>query len=125
MLAFAVVLGFIQLMLAAHLATKQRGVKWNLSPRDAKLPDLTGAAGRLDRAFRNFMETFGFFLAAVLIITCAKLNNDISALGAQIYLGARVVYVPIYAMGTIGIRTVLWVISVVGIFMVLSAAFLN
>jgi len=123
MLALSIVLGSVQLLAAAHSSTKQRGLKWNLSPRDEKMPDLTGIAGRLDRAFRNFMETFPFFLAAVFLVTFLKANNAISALGAQLYFFARLVYVPVYAMGTPVVRTVIWIAALIGMMMVLSALF--
>src|SRR4051812_23597740 len=114
MLAFACLLGLVQLLAAAHMSTSQRGFKWNLSARDEKRADLTGVAGRLDRAFKNFMETFVFFAAAVLMVTEMKTGNATTALGAQIYLVGRVVYVPVYAIGTPVLRTIVWFASTVG-----------
>ena len=49
-LAWACLLGIAQLLLAAQFSTKQRGMEWNISARDTKAPELTGIAGRLDRA---------------------------------------------------------------------------
>jgi uncharacterized MAPEG superfamily protein len=120
-LAGAVVLGILQLFAAIHLITKQRGVQWNIGPRDEKMPDITGLAGRLDRAFKNFLETFGFFAAAVLMVTEMKAGNSISGLGAEIYLLARIAYVPAYALAATGLRTAIWMASMIGLFMVLSA----
>lgn len=120
-LAGAVILGIVQIFAAIHLITKQRGVQWNMGPRDQKMPDVTGVAGRLDRASKNFLETFAFFAAAVLMVTEMKVNNSISALGAEIYLLARIAYVPAYALGATGTRTAIWAASMVGLFMVLSA----
>ena len=34
MLAFAVIMGLLQLMIAARTGNGQRGVKWNVGPRD-------------------------------------------------------------------------------------------
>jgi uncharacterized MAPEG superfamily protein len=121
MLTLASLLGIVQLFLAAHLSTKQRGMKWNLSPRDEKKPDLTGVAGRLDRAFKNLMETFPFFVAAVLTVTAMRVNTNVSALGSIMYFAARVLYVPVYAVGTPVLRTLIWVCSFVGILLVMSA----
>jgi uncharacterized MAPEG superfamily protein len=123
MLFYSAILGIVQLLIAAHLSTLQRGVKWNLSSRDEKVPELTGVAGRMDRAFKNFMETFPFFMAAILIVQITQMQNSSSSIGAMIYFWARILYVPLYAAGIIGVRTFVWTISFIGIIMVLAALF--
>ena len=123
-LAWACLLGITQLLLAAQFSTKQRGMDWNISSRDTKAPELTGVAGRLDRAFKNFLETFVFFVAAVLIVEARHTNSDISLYGSIIYLGARTIYVFIYAAGIKFVRTLVWFVSLIGLFMVLSQALL-
>ena len=123
MLFYSAILGIIQLLIAASLATSQRGVKWNLSPRDEKQPELTGVAGRMDRAFKNFMETFPFFIAAILIVQITQMQSSASTYGAMIYFWARLVYVPLYAAGIPVVRTVVWSLAFIGIIMVMSALF--
>ncbi len=123
MLAFSTILGLLQLFAAAHGSMRQRSVKWNFSARDEKMPDLTGITGRIDRAFKNFMETFPFFATAVLIVNFIKTSNQASALGAQLYFFARVIYVPIYVVGTPVIRSIAWFTATIGIFMILSTLF--
>ena len=120
MLAWAVVLGLIQLFAAAALMTRQRGMQWNASARDGVPTPLTGVAGRLERAQRNFLETFPFFAAAVLAVALTGRGDAMTAFGAQLYLWARVVYVPIYAAGIPYIRSLVWGASVAGLLMVLS-----
>jgi hypothetical protein len=61
MLIFSVVLGLLQIVAASHAASLQRGYRWTASPRDHKVEPLRGVAGRLDRALRNFEETFALF----------------------------------------------------------------
>lgn len=121
MLFYSAILGIIQLLLATHFATLQRGVKWNLSPRDEKVPELTGAAGRLSRAFKNFMETFPFFIAAIIMVQITQMHSTTTSLGAMIYFWARLIYVPLYALGVPGVRTLVWLISFIGIIMVMAA----
>jgi MAPEG family protein len=65
MLGLSIVLGLAQIVLASHAASHQRGYVWTASARDAAVPALTGLAGRLDRALRNFIETFPLFAAGV------------------------------------------------------------
>ncbi|HYG05836.1 MAG TPA: MAPEG family protein [Stenotrophomonas sp.] len=119
MLAWAIVLGFVQLLLAAGAMTAQRGAKWNASARDGTPPPLVGVAGRLDRAFRNFLETFAFFAAAVLAVVLAQRTDAHTALGAQVYFWARVLYIPLYAAGIPYVRSLVWTISMIGIVLVL------
>ena len=69
------------------------------------LPPLAGTAGRLDRAMRNFLETFPLFAAAVLIAALAGRHNWMTEWGAVLYFAARVAYVPLYAYGVRIVRS--------------------
>src|SRR5690606_3449783 len=66
MLLWSVVLGLVQIALAASCSFGQRGLDWIVSARDEVKPPLVGIGGRLDRARANFLETFPLFAAAVL-----------------------------------------------------------
>lgn len=120
-LGWSVLLGIAYILIAAGLATQQRGLKWNASNRDGEPKPLTGVAARAVRANANFLETFGFFAAAVLAVVLAKENTSHTALGSQIYFWARVAYLPIYLIGIPYLRTVVWAISFWGILQVLEA----
>jgi uncharacterized MAPEG superfamily protein len=122
MLCWSVVLGLVQLILATAFETKDQGRAWNISSRDGTPPPVSALTGRLKRAFNNFRETFAFFAVAVLAITFLEKTSAASAWGAQIYFWARLVYVPVYAAGIIGVRTAIWTVSMVGLVMVLLAA---
>lgn len=123
MLSWAVVLGLVQLVIAASLATSQRGLAWNAGPRDGTPLPLSGVAGRMDRAMHNFLETFPFFLAAVLAVVVAQRGNDHTALGAQMYFWGRLAYVPLYAAGIAYVRTIAWAVSMVGLLYLVLAMF--
>jgi uncharacterized MAPEG superfamily protein len=85
---------------------------------------LTGVlAGRLDRAFANFKETFPFFAAAVMMAAVLGRHSNLTAWGAELYLAARIIYLPLYAMGVPFLRTLVWLASVIGIVMLLSELF--
>jgi uncharacterized MAPEG superfamily protein len=122
MLCWAVVLGLVQLVLATSLATRDQGMAYNMSARDAAAPPVSALSARMLRAFGNFRETFVYFAVAVLVVTATAKNSSTSALGAQIYFWARLVYVPIYAAGIPVVRTLVWAASIVGLVMVLLAA---
>lgn len=121
MLAWAIALGLVHVLLGAGLMTAQRGLKWNTSARDGEPKPLTGAAARVDRALRNFLETFPFFAAAALAVVLAQRTSPETAIGAQIYFWARLAYLPIYAAGIPYLRTLVWGISLWGILQLLWA----
>ncbi len=118
MLLWAMVLGLVQIALAATLSTAQRGLGWNVGPRDGVAMPLTGVGGRLDRASRNFLETFPFFAVGVLMLTVLDKETAQTALGAQVYFWARLLYVPAYALGISYLRTAIWAAALVGLVMV-------
>lgn len=121
-LAWSLLLGLLHLVLAAAAARGQSGLAWALGPRDTPQPPLTGMAGRLQRAQANFMETFPFFLGAVLLVQLSGRGGSASALGAAIYVWARLAYLPLYAAGVPYLRTLAWGVSVAGLLMVLGSA---
>ena len=119
MLVWGVVLGLAQIAVAATLGTQQRGLAWNAGARDGEAKPLTGVAARMDRALRNYLETFPFFAAAVLALVISQRGDQQTALGAQIWFWARVAYVPLYAAGVAYVRTLVWAASIAGLVMVL------
>jgi uncharacterized MAPEG superfamily protein len=123
MLLWACALGLVQIGIAATAGTMQRGLKWNAGARDEAMPPLTGVAGRLDRAQKNFLETFPFFAVAVIVAVMTNKTSAHTAQGAQLYFWARVAYVPLYALGISYVRTLVWAASLVGLLWVLLALF--
>lgn len=119
-LGWAVVLGLVHVLVAAALGTWQRGLLWNVGNRDGEAKPLTGWAARAQRANRNFLETFPFFAAALLAVVLAQKSDASSLLGAQIYVWARVAYLPIYIAGIPYLRTLVWAASFWGILQLLE-----
>ena len=117
----AIALGIVQLVLAILASVSGRGMAWAAGARDEGWPALGKWGGRLERAYKNFIETFPFFAAAVLLGAALGKHTAISALGAQIYIWARVVYVPAYVINVPFLRTLDWTVSIVGILMVMAA----
>lgn len=120
LLVASILLGFVQIILQSHSTSLVRGYRWNAGPRDELLPPLTGMAGRLNRALRNFLETFPLFAAAVLTARAANIENGLTLWGASLYLLGRVAYVPLYAFGVRYVRSLAWNVAVAGIFLILA-----
>ena len=125
MLILSVVLGIVQIVAASHAASLQRGYRWTASPRDEKVPPLRGVAGRLDRALRNFVETFPLFAAVVLVAHVSDTHNALTVLGAQLYFWGRLAYVLLYAAGVPVIRSLVWNVATLGILLLVAALFLT
>lgn len=124
MLLWSVVLGLVQLVIASMAMTQDVGLPYNISSRDTPPPKPMGKiAGRVSRAFANFRETFALFAASVLLVVLLHKQDQASAIGAQLYFWARLIYVPVYALGIQVVRTIVWAISIIGLVMVLLAGF--
>jgi uncharacterized MAPEG superfamily protein len=121
MLTFSVVLGIVQIIAASHAASLQRGYRWTASPREAKVEPLRGVAGRLDRALRNFVETFPLFAAVVLVAQLTGTHDALTEWGSRLYFGGRVSYVLLYAAGVPLIRSLVWNVATIGILLIVAA----
>jgi uncharacterized MAPEG superfamily protein len=117
----AMVLGLVHLTAASFTFKAQVGNTYSVGPRDEDLRP-TGVAGRLDRAQRNFLETFAIFAAAVLMLELRdRTGSTLSEIGAGLYLGGRIVFLPLYAAGVPWARTFSWNIATLGLVMVMAA----
>lgn len=122
-LILACLLGLIHILTAIGVETRIRGAAWNAGPRDNTDPeDVPVIVGRLRRAQANFLETFPIFAALMLACMIAGTTDWRVMAGGWIYLIARALYLPIYAKGTPGIRSLIWLVSLVGIVLVGWAA---
>lgn len=119
MLWLSIALGIAQLVLAVLFSLAARGLPWGAGARDETAPPLGKTGARVERAYKNFLETFVFFAAAVLMANALGKHTAMSALGAEIYFWSRLAYVPVYALGIPFVRTAIWIASLVGIAMVL------
>ena len=125
MLTLSVVLGMAQIVAASHAASLQRGYRWTASSREEKVDPLRGVAGRLERALRNFGETFALFAAAVLVAHVTGTHDALTEWGARLYFWGRLAYVLIYAAGVPLIRSLVWNVATIGIALVVAAVLLG
>jgi len=116
------VLTFIAIMLGAILRNREwtlDGMKVGLSNRD-NLPEASPMGARAERAAANTKESFILFLALALTAHLAGFGEQ-AALGAEVFIWARLVYLPVYILGIPYLRTVVWGVGLAGLVMMLLA----
>jgi uncharacterized MAPEG superfamily protein len=118
-LVWSCALTLVCMVVAAAGAQLQVGLP-PLAGNREDLPQLTGWAGRASRAHRNMLENIVLFAALVLVANATGKLNATTALGAQLFFWGRVAYAPIYWIGLPWVRTGAWVVSVVGMLMILG-----
>ena len=123
--ALGAVLLFIYIFTATRFKTRQYGREWNVGARDEALPPPDPVSGRTMRAQANFLETFPIAVVALLGVVIAGKTSNLTAIGGWIWLGARVIYLPLYAAGVPVVRTVVWTVSMIGLAMVLWPLFFS
>ncbi|PZQ81295.1 MAG: hypothetical protein DI549_14540 [Ancylobacter novellus] len=121
LLGWTLVLALVQIMLPAMLRNGETGIAYNASARDESGPPVGVVTGRLRRAQANLFETLPVFAAAVLIAHLGDREGALTLWGAWLYLAARVVYVPLYALGVPYLRSLVWGVSMLGLLMILAA----
>jgi len=106
LLVWAVLLAFVQVLVAVQGAMMQVGLVALAGNRE-HFPEITGWAGRAMRAL-------------VLVAAVADKTNAMTLLGAQIFFWARLVYAIVYVVGLPWVRTGVWAVSVVGLALIFA-----
>ncbi len=119
LLVWAVLLTFVQMLVAVMGATLQVGLPALAGNREG-LASCTGWAGRAARAHHNMLENLVLFAALALVAVAAGRTNSATLLGAQLFFWARLAYALVYLAGIPWLRTALWVVSVVGLALIFS-----
>jgi uncharacterized MAPEG superfamily protein len=120
LLALSVCLAVVQVLLPAMLGSRQTGLKWAAGPRDDAAPAPGVLLGRARRALANLFETYPLFVAAVLAVTVAHRLDQMTLIGANLYVWGRLIYLPLYLAGVPLVRSLVWGVALAGIFVVLS-----
>ena len=103
-----------------------RNQEWTKEGRDIglgnrdNLKEATPMGGRAERAAKNSIEAAVFFVPLALIANGAGLDAEVM-LGAQVAFWARIAYVPIYIAGIKYLRSLVWIIGVIGYGMMVAA----
>jgi len=102
------------------LAITGNGLAWALGNRE-RTPEPTALLARAKRASANLQENLPMFAILVLVAHVSATADATSALGAQLFFGARVAHGLIYIGGVPGLRTLSYAVSLVGMGMIAAA----
>jgi uncharacterized MAPEG superfamily protein len=115
MLWASVLLGLVQVTLAVLAIIISGGMSWAVGSRDEAGPPLGKVAGRFERAWQNYLQTFPMFAAVVLLANALGKHSPTISLGADLYFYGRVAHLAIYALGISILRTLAWAVSIAGL----------
>jgi uncharacterized MAPEG superfamily protein len=125
LLGATLILALMQVLLTAHLRTRQYGLTWNAGPRDDKMPALNPLPARMLRAQENLFETLPLFIAAVLGAAVAGRLGMLTGIGAHLYFFGRLIYIPLYAAGIPFVRSLVWMVATGGLVLVIAGLMLG
>jgi uncharacterized MAPEG superfamily protein len=119
-LELSVVLWVVFLFTQILTSRAEFGDAFLFTPRD-ETPAAAGlACGRARRALANYMENYAPFIAVDLGLIATQHTGGLGALGATLWIVARLLYLPAYVLGWIYLRTALWAFSLIGLLMMLA-----
>jgi uncharacterized MAPEG superfamily protein len=120
-LVWSGILTFLMLVLGLVFRTQAwspSGVMVAFGNREEVIAPL-GVSGRADRAAKNMIEAMVMFLALVLAASVAGKAPQ-AAMGATVFFWARLVYWPVYLAGIAVLRTLVWLVSIIGLILILK-----
>ena len=120
-LTLAALLQVLQFFAYSITANRQVGPKVAMGPRDTPV-QLTGTAGRLQRALNNHFEGLILFTIACVVVTLGGQPTPFTAACGWVYVLSRVLYVPAYVFGLSPWRSVVWSVGFLASTLMLIAA---
>ena len=102
-------------IISASGGTVAMGPGWAFGNRDAPLT-AGGWVARSTRAHRNLIENLPPFTAVVVAAHLAGVHNELTILGAEVFLAARVAHAIFYSTGVtfLAVRTLMHFASIGG-----------
>ena len=122
-LALAALLLAAQFIPFSILANRDLTPGYTTSPRDRPpARQMSTLTGRLQRALNNHFESLILFTIAVVVVTLGNQSTPTTQNAAYIYLVARILYVPAYALGWKPWRSAIWAIGFFATFTMITAS---
>ena len=100
----------ITLMAQSMGAGAQFGMAYQLSSRDEGRT-AAGIVARLERALANSVVGMALFAPAILILAEREASTPTTLMVANIFLLARIVYLPSYAFKIGALRSLAWIVG--------------
>ncbi len=114
LLGFAVIL-LMTIMIQSMLFTMQNGLAATLGSRDELSANGGRIEPRLQRAVRNSVEAMAIYAPLVLVAHALGVSNQLTTIGAGMFIVGRTLFPILYAFGAVPFRTISWSISIFGI----------
>jgi uncharacterized MAPEG superfamily protein len=122
LLAWSVVLAIVHMLITVMALVSNKGLMTAFGNRE-NLPELPGWGGRANRANVNMAQNLVLFAAVVLAAAAAGVSNSTTLLGAQLFFWGRLAYAVCYLGGIMYLRTASWLVSIVGVVLILWQLF--
>jgi uncharacterized MAPEG superfamily protein len=110
--AFAAVLVWLSALVQILSNASERGTKYVMSDRSVS-PPLQGFFGRATRTLANNIESALMWVPPVVVILRLHRTTWITQLSAEVYIGARVVFVLSYWLKIPVVRSLAWLVGMV------------
>ncbi len=116
------VIGFLHNLSAAIWAAVYLGPMGTMGNREL-LPPEEGWGRRARRGLHNYLENTLLFALIVIVAQIFTVEHAALGAGAVIFAVGRALYLPVYLIGLPVVRTLTWLVSVVGLGMMMYALF--
>jgi len=116
-------LAWSPLLLALYLAPQsllyraERGISFAASARDDEPPSQSPYLQRAEKALRNFLETYGAFIALAVAAELGHRTSPTIFWGGVLYIVGRIAYLPLYLLGIFMVRSLVWCLIAIGLAM--------
>lgn len=119
LLVWSAALAGLYILVQAEIYRFDYGIVEAGTQRDNQRPPGKWTA-RGNRALRNFLETYGVFIALAVATELSGRSDGLTQWGAQIWFGARLVYLPAYFIDILFLRSGIWLVSVAGLLLLFA-----